>query len=202
MNEESYQLTEGNAKALLEYWPSSTEQEEQRKTVTIPTFFFSILLIFFFVFIPYTLIRYFGNINAIFLRLIITIPMICLCLFMINFVRRDTVIRENYLQKAKEIGHEKLIPQMTSSSSRTFFLDEHDLRTFIVFTDDFAVFPYQKILRWQMLSRVTLSDHYLSAENKTGPMGSSVSNASAYLPYKAYCFPSTMGSSQRPVWNV
>ena len=187
MNEESYQLSEGKAKALLEYWPSSAEQEKQRKTVTIPTVFFSILLIFFIGLIPYTLIRYFGNINSIFIHFVIIFPMICLCIFMINFVRHDTVIRQSYLQKAKEIGHEKLISQMTTSS-KVFFLDEHDLQSFIVFTDDYAIFPYQKILRWQMIRRVTLSDHYLSTVNKTGPMGSSVSNAAEFLPYKAYKF--------------
>lgn len=177
-----YRLTEGNAKALLEYWPSSQEQTNHRKNVTIPVVFFTIILIFFLGFIPFTLIRYFGNINAISWRLIIAVPIIVLSLFMISFVRRNSVTRDNYLRKAKEIGHEKLIQQMTDSSTRTFFLDEHELQTFIVFTDEYAIFTYQKILRWRSIKSVTLSDHYLAQDSKA------VQPAIVLPDYKAYKF--------------
>ena len=186
-SEEKYHLTEGNAKALLEYWPSTDEQSRQRKNVTAPVIFFTVLLVFFIGLLPYTLIRYFGNINAIAIRVFISLPMIALCLYMINFVRRDTVTRDNYLLKTKEIGHEKLIPQMTSASAEVFFLNEQDLKTYIVFTDDYALFTYQKVLRWRSIKSITLSDHYLM-ENKTGQRDASGADFAAIPAYKAYKF--------------
>ena len=163
----SYRLTEGNARALLEYWPSSEEQIKYKKNVTVPVVFFTVLTIFFLSFIPYSVIRYFTRPGSSLPRLALAFPLAGFCLFMISFIRRDTITRNNYLHQAKQIGHENLISQMTAPSSEVFFLDESSSKTYIVFTDDYAIFTYKKILRWKAIRTVTITEHYIPAGTKT-----------------------------------
>ncbi|MBP5416469.1 MAG: SMI1/KNR4 family protein [Clostridiales bacterium] len=182
--DDAYHLTEGTAKALLEYWPSSEEQQKYNKNVKLPVTFFTVLFIFFIAFLPYSLIRYFGNSSAVLSRIILSVPLAAFCLIMIHFIRRSTITRDNYIRKAKEIGHEKLISQMTAPSAEVFFQDENNIGTFIVFTDDYAIFTYKQILRWKSIGKVTISDHFIPTGTRTEDWDTM--DMSALPKYKAY----------------
>lgn len=189
----SYRLTEGNASALLEYWPSSEEQQRYKKNVKTPVTFFTVLIIFFLAYIPYLIIRYFITGKSIFPVAIFAILLAGFCLFVISFIRRSTVIRNNYLRQAKEIGTKRLISQMTAPSAEVFFLNEYDSKTYVVFTDDYAIFTYKKILRWNAIRTVTITEHYIPAGTKTEDWDTT---DPAVIPtFKAYNFKYGIGAN-------
>lgn len=200
--DDSYHLSEGKAKALLEYWPTSEEQQRYKKNVKIPATFFTVLFIFFLAFLPYSFIRYFGDATAISRRIILACPMAAFCLIMIHFIRRSTITRDNYIRKAKEIGHEKLISQMTSSSAEVFFQNENDIGTFIVFTDDYAIFTYKQILKWNAIRKVTVSEHFIPTNTKSDDWDTM--DIPALPLYKAYKFVygSAAGSDSEIVFTL
>ncbi|MEE3352400.1 MAG: hypothetical protein VZR13_08330, partial [Saccharofermentanaceae bacterium] len=84
------------------------------------------------------------------------------------------------------IGHEKLISQMTSSSAEVFFQNENDVGTFIVFTDDYAIFTYKQILQWNAIRKVTVSEHFIPTNTKSDDWDTM--DIPALPLYKAYKF--------------